>query len=145
VTTADKRSAIAATLLRWLLFGVVVATAPLLADALSGLTRGEWVSMEALLTRGELLLVAAAISAAAIGELFAKDMASMLVGRLLIGGASLVLILMSALWFADIAAALRDGETVDASWITLGSLIIFGMAAIVGACAMVLAEMSRWR
>jgi hypothetical protein len=127
-----------------LLFGVVVATAPLLASELSGLTNGNWIDINELLRRGELLLVATAISAAAIGELFGRNQNSMLIGRLLIAGGSVLVILASALWFADIASAHRHGEAVNAAAVAAGSLTIFAMAAILGACAMVVAEVSRW-
>ncbi len=132
------------TLLRWGLFGVLIALLPIAANKISAVTDGSPLPADELLARGELLLVSVGVCAAAIGELFAKDMGSMLNLRLGIGGASLVLILASAVWFAEIASAGRDGDVINTSAVAVGSCVIFAFAALLGACAMIVAEVSRW-
>lgn len=141
----DKLQAIQVTLLRWALFSVLFATLPLLANVLGSATEGKSLSVQELAKGGEVLLIAAAVTAAAIGELFAdKKMDCMLRLRLIVAGAGVLVIATCASWYAFIHAAARDGDRLDTSTIADGSLFLLVLGAGLGACAMIVAERSRW-
>jgi len=91
-------------LIRWLIFSVALALVPLGVGWLIQLTHNQEPTLESLLAHGELLLIAAALCAAAVGELIGSGDA--LLGRKLVaGGISLVLVVVAAIYFADVAAS----------------------------------------
>ena len=49
-----------------------------------------------------------------------------------------------ALWFAQISAKIREIQSYDEGAVAYGSCIIFGAAAVLAACAMIVAEITRW-
>ena len=145
MTQAQKRSAVARTLLRWALFGLLVSVTPLIANELVSWGRSDWLPYDDLVGRGELLLVSAGVVAASLGELFGGEGAHYPAARIVIVGVSVFLISASAYWFADISGAVREGEKLNTGAIALGSSVMFIFAVILGACSMIVAEVSRWR
>ena len=131
------------TLMRWGLFSVAFALLPIGFNALSAVTRGAVISLESLVANGELLLVSVAISAAATGEVFDHDGASLRGTRLFLVGMSIIIICLASLWFADIANAVRANEHVDRYAIAFGSTVVFGCSVTSSGCCMVLSRIVR--
>ena len=123
------------------LITVAVSLTPIAFNALRMLTRGQPLTLEALCGRGEILLVAAAISASAIGELFASG-ADKRLRKLLAGGSTIIILLLTSFWFADISGAALSGEEIDLQMITMGSVIMLVLSAIGGASCVALSEAS---
>src|ERR1043165_4006800 len=108
--TADAESGvrIRRKLIIWGIFSVGIAVLPVAFNALSLLTRGQDVGLNALLGRGELLLIAAALAATAAGELFASTARRLHNMRLALAGLNLFLAFIACYWFGDVAAAVVD-------------------------------------
>jgi hypothetical protein len=143
LTRTERVHAIVATLMRWAFFAVMFAAAPIIANKIGALTEGDPLPLKELLKDGELFLISAAVSAAAIGEVITKT-ASMLALRIFVAGSSLLVILATTVWFAYIESASRDNETLNTEAIATGSIALFVVGALLGACAMIVAEISRW-
>ncbi|MBW4719930.1 hypothetical protein [Saccharothrix obliqua] len=66
----SRRQVVVHKLTWWVLFGVLIGILPLFVDGLKALMSPEGLAIEKSLAKGELLISSAAISAAALGELF---------------------------------------------------------------------------
>jgi hypothetical protein len=90
-------------LIRWYIFSVLIALAPLLVGYLTlSLDRGV-PALYLLTARGELLLISTTISSAALGEMLPGGRGSA-VPRLIAGGSCVLLVVLSSLFFAAIQA-----------------------------------------
>jgi heme/copper-type cytochrome/quinol oxidase subunit 3 len=124
------------------LFGVGLALIPVILNAVAALTRQEPnFTLEDLFVHGELLLVSAAVVGAALAELFDQARPRFRVLRIVTGGFSVLLICGASVWFADIAAGIRDSKDLDAHFITMGSLGVFLFAIVAGTSCLVLAQL----
>lgn len=90
-------------LLRWFMFSVLIALAPLAASHFGLQVDRREPSVEMLVGRGELLLICATIAAAAIGELIPAGREKPL-RKLIAGGSCMVIVVASSLYFAIIQA-----------------------------------------
>jgi hypothetical protein len=126
---------------RWAAFAVFLALLPVIANVLGSVTRGESLRFVPILEHGELLLVSAAIVGASIAELIGPGRKVGL--RVAVGVFGGLLVLTTSIWFADVAAAQRDGSQVDAEAIAWGSVVVFVLAFLVGVACIVAAEWSR--
>jgi hypothetical protein len=126
-------------LARWLLFGVLMALLPLAYNLLHVVTRGGKASVENLTGHGELLLVAAAISAAAIGELVASGPKAP-IGKIVSGGGALLVLGFASLYFADVAWAEKTGEKLLASVVCNTSVVLFASAFVASLACVALSE-----
>jgi len=126
-------------LIRWFLFGVVIALLPIIFNSLRLFTHGGSLTFGQLVGRGELLLVTAGISAKAIGELIGSS-TSMKIPKIIAGGVSLVILALASLYFADVAATYANNQTLDLSVISRMSLILFLTAVVSGGSCVALAE-----
>jgi asparagine N-glycosylation enzyme membrane subunit Stt3 len=96
-------------LVRWCIFNVLIALAPLVISYLAlGLDRKE-PSLALVTARGELLLISTTIASAAIGELLpsGRNYATLKVTS---GGACMLLVLLSSLFFSAIQARREPSE-----------------------------------
>lgn len=85
------------------------------------LTYSRTFTLNALAEHGELLLVATVIGGAAIGELITPRTHRWRIRKILSGGATLVLVITSAMWFAIIVSS---GGTLNADVVSFGSLAL---------------------
>ena len=120
-------------LARWAIFSVVIALLPIFFSALSMMTRGETVGLvggfESSIDWGELLILAAAMCAAAVGELVPTGAAAPL-RKILAGGGAIVVIVLASLYFADVSAATLANQHVQTDVIRTTSLWLFGTAVV---------------
>ena len=128
-------------LIRWFIFSVIVALLPLIFNALRLITRGSVFSITALTAHGELLLVACAISAAAVGELVASG-SILKIAKIIVGGCSIIILSLASLYFADISAARLSGEILQNSVISRVTLILYSIALVSSGCCIALSEVT---
>jgi len=136
-----KLAEIREALVRWMIFTVAFGVLPVAFNALTAITRGDQVAYVNLVANGELLLISAAISAAAAGELSTATERTLPATRSLLIGMSLLVVCVASLWFADIASAVRSHEPVDRDAIMVGSTVVFAFATITGGCCMTLSRL----
>jgi hypothetical protein len=128
----------AARLVIWLIFSVVLALVPIGYTALSLLTHNAAATMDRILEHGELYILAASLCAAAVGDLLASGDSHRTLKRIF-GGLALTVLLAAALAFADVAAAwLQPNVKLASAVVTKGSIIIFSWAIVTcGGCVLV--------
>lgn len=114
---------------KWLLFGVMCSLLPILIQIIQLLTRGQEIELIKILGHGQLFLISTAIAATGIGELVSEKPKGD-IGKIISGFSSIVMILVSSIWFADVASASIAGETIDTEAIKNGSLWVFLVAVI---------------
>lgn len=124
---------------KWALFSVTMALVPLVAAFLAQVTRGNTPPWNEIVGRGELLLITAAICARSAGELFAGRSGGE-VEKILAGGGTLVLMLLTAIYFADVASAIRKKDVLDLGMVTYISLVVFVCAILSGGRCIYLSE-----
>jgi hypothetical protein len=125
-------------LAKWLIFSVLLALLPLAYNYLHVLTRTGSPTLEVLLGKGELLLVAASISAAAVGSLIGGTK-NWLMAKIFAGGGSVLLLGLASLYYVDITAP-ASGEILKVAVIAKTSLLFFGFSVISGAGCVALEE-----
>lgn len=109
-------------LTRWLVFTVFIALVPLLVAVLRILIHSpQPFTLQGVTEHGELLLISTAIGGAALGELIGSGTKRRPVPKIICGGATLILIMTSGMWFADIASA---SGTINTDVVSFGSLAI---------------------
>lgn len=134
---------------RWMVFGVVLALTPILFNWLGAFTSDDpHFHFEDLFQRGELLLVVAATLGAALSEMAAQGTPHEY--RKLWAAAAVtaaLMLLASAVWFAQIQASITEKAertprqvVVSHHHIAVGSLILFGLAVVVGAGCVLLSR-----
>lgn len=98
----------AARLTRWLIFSVIVAMVPLAFDYFARMTDGsEAPKLAAIVSKGELLLISAAIAAAAIGEIIGRP-GKRAVAELVATGACVVTFFFASLYYANVSVLQRQ-------------------------------------
>jgi len=129
-------------LLKWVVFSVALAVAPLLLNALRCITRKDIAfTLTGLLERGELLLVSAAIAASAVGDLATSGITTAQKSKIVLGGIASGIILLSSWLFADISVGWQvNTEQMSSDGITLISCWLFAAAVVTGACCTALSD-----
>jgi len=127
--------------LRWFMFGVLVALAPLFITGVILVAKDNPPPiLLTVLGSGQLLLISTAIAADAIGDLVCASIESATLG-IVAGGGCILALMCGALWYAANSAMLELGKPGRASTVTKGSLIIFLFTIIsAGACKMLTQE-----
>ena len=124
---------------KWLLFSVLFALIPLAFVWLSGLLRGADRDLAVIIGKGELFLVIIALSGAAIGDLMMSSRPKA-IAKLLGGGFTLLVLLMSAFLYVDIFNAVSTGSQLDSGWIVNISAALFGLSLLSNGCCIAVAE-----
>lgn len=117
-------------LVRWFMFSVLIALAPLAASYFSLQVDRREPTVEVLLGRGELLLICATIAAAAIGELIPTGREKP-VRKLVAGGSCMAVVVASSLYFAIIQAR-ADPDPAPVAQMSIRLFV--GMVLAAGCC-----------
>lgn len=125
---------------RWIIFDVVVALLPLAFNALRSITKTGTCTLEAVTGKGELLLIASALCAAAIGQLLASDQPKYKVRRLLAGGATTALLMLAALYFAFADDFPKVAAAAAIQRVCYVSITMFVFGVIASVSCLVIAE-----
>ena len=111
-------------LVRWFIFGVIIALMPVIFNLFGeALSTGRFNFLGAI-ANGELLLISTAIAAPALGELIGSGI-SRNIPNLLAGGSSIVLLLLTSFGFAYISGARRSSRPLNSAVISGSSLVMF--------------------
>lgn len=113
-------------LVLWAIFSVGIALVPLVFKGVSLITKEPIEGEGNVIIRGELLLITVALCAAAVGELLASGPSFQLV-KIISGGASIIILLFSSLYFAQVSALYADGTQVRVKVVRLLSLGFSGL------------------
>jgi hypothetical protein len=139
LSSVTKQSVRLEKLVKWLIFSVVLALIPILVAYLGQITRGVLPPWHETFGRGELLLIAAAMCATSSGELFTASGSSRL-GKLLAGGAAIVLLLVSASYFAEVSSSMRSQAAIDTLVVAQLSLFLYACSFLSSAGCVYLSE-----
>lgn len=124
---------------KWTLFSVLMALIPLGVAAVIQATRGDVPAWVDVVGRGELLLITAALCARSCGELFTSAHSSS-VDKIVAGGAAIGVLLFTAIYYADVASAIRSSSKIDHQLVALVSLFMYCCAIVSGARCIHLSE-----
>ncbi len=125
--------------IRWMLFSVSIALVPLFFNYFSLKLRGFDVDVQQIIQNGELMLIIAAMSAAAIGELVGSSGQARIL-KVVAGGSSTLLLMLAALYYADVASLRFSGSMPDADSVAMMSFALFGLAVVSGGSCIALSE-----
>lgn len=121
-------------LTKWLIFSVALALVPLVFRLLIQLNAGSALHIDPVLAHGELLLITASLCGASCGELFGSSSAYR-IGKLLAGGAAILLLSLAAIVFGAVVSAHHSADPLAPTRTATLSLILFICAIIAcGSC-----------
>lgn len=129
-------------LLSWFIFSFLIGVIPIVFSFASLLNKGLDASLTAVIGKGELFIFIAAISAGAIGELFSENIKNK-TSAILAGGATLIILLLTALQYADIYAVTQltstgtkqpDIDLIDPNQVVFSSIFFLIFGTITSAC-----------
>jgi hypothetical protein len=123
-STPIRKQAVGQKIWRWVIFGMVVSTLPLFFSYLIFQFRSEPATLTAVLGNGELLVVLWPLCAAAIGELFGSD-PNLANYKIVSGGSTTVILILSTLLFAFITNARLDKTIINDGLIIEISIVLF--------------------
>ena len=126
-------------LTRWLIFSVLMALLPLLRNFLRLTSEGNFISFYQLTPNGELLLIGAAISAAAIGELFGNG-GKMKLFKIIAGGLSMIMVILNSNYFNDISITNTNGNSIQADVVSYTTIVLFFISIVSSGCCVALSE-----
>jgi hypothetical protein len=126
---------------KWAIFGVIFAIAPLAADYFIGSLHNpsSTFSWHDVVSKGELLLVTAAIAGAGVGELIGSGK-DWLPFKLVTGGACFVILLVAAELYSSIASDVRLQAVYDKPRLVDYSIYLFFATLIASAGCILAAE-----
>lgn len=142
--------------IKWFTFGVAFALAPLLGDYLTNSLHVTTSSSAAINTvtptslrltdvilKGELLLVAAGIAGAAVGELIGSSK-NWLSFKFIAGGCCIILLLLVSQLYATTANNIRMEVSYNTEILVENSIWLFIFTLVAGAGCILIAEENRW-
>jgi len=130
-------SASAVKTLRWVFFGVMISLLPLFYSYQSLTIRSQVASWDKIIGNGELLVIIWALCAGAIGELFGAT-PNYAISKVISGAAALLVLILSALLFADVTGARAAGAKIDEVVVVSTSiwLLVFGIISCASCVAL---------
>jgi len=125
---------------RWLVFSVTLGMVPIVFGAyrLSTLEQTGTVShsLSIVISHGELLIAAALLCGGASGEIVGSSRGLFRVLKTIMAGAAIVVLLFSAMYYADVTVAQLFGKPVDFALVQRTSLRVFVASVTVGGFAL---------
>jgi hypothetical protein len=122
---------------RWFLFTVIAAIVPLVFGLIKLYSHDRPLSLEAISSKGELLLISAGIAGTAIGELIAGGTNKYSRVKLICGSLCFLTLSVSGMWFADVSIS---AESANLAKLAYGSLVIFGVTLFASGGCVALSE-----
>lgn len=134
-------------LIRWIIFSVVIALLPILVNWVFLWLRRKATTFENLTGRGELLLIAAAMAASAIGEVIPIGQTAIVptghfiaIAKFIAVGLCVAIVLISSVCFGDISSALISNQYRDPHRVSILSVCLYCSALISSAACIVFSE-----
>jgi hypothetical protein len=125
-------------LILWFLFRVLLALVPIVYNGVRILTTGGQDPFGAAIERGELLLLTAAMCGGSVGVLIGSG-ATFQIYKIISGGAAIIILMLSSLYYADISALYRQGTLVNVNIIKTTSRVLFLLGVVASGSAVALA------
>ena len=122
---------------RWFVFTVIAALVPLVFGLGKLFFQGKPLSLQAISSRGELLLISTGIAGTAIGELIASGTSKQPVPKIVCAGLCFINLSLSGMWFADISTSV---ESANLARLAYGSLLVFFMTLFASGGCVALSE-----
>nr|VFJ53619.1 MAG: hypothetical protein BECKFM1743C_GA0114222_101268 [Candidatus Kentron sp. FM]VFJ53705.1 MAG: hypothetical protein BECKFM1743A_GA0114220_101186 [Candidatus Kentron sp. FM]VFK17448.1 MAG: hypothetical protein BECKFM1743B_GA0114221_104802 [Candidatus Kentron sp. FM] len=129
----------AVKLTRWFIFSIVVALLPIWFHLYRIPGNEPLALLITSCSNGELLLMTAAISGAALGALIGSG-PNMLVAKLVVGSGCMTLLLLASMGFAYVASTPGQDILLTPEAITFGSLAIFAFGIVSSGSCIALAK-----
>jgi len=126
-------------LLRWFIFTVLVALAPLLVYGASTLIEGNQVTDELLFGKGELLLICCALAAAAIGDIITSGR-ELETYKLICGGSCVIVVFFTSALYDNIAQHIQLKTHYEPGVVANLSIISFTVTIISAAACLALSR-----
>lgn len=117
----------------WLGFTVMVSVLPILGSAANSIIQNRPVVLSDLIGKGELLLVAVAILAGALGEVLRLDRPTRGVFRALLVSGCFLVTLAGVWYYAQIATLLGDRHPISTDVIIVSTFVAFALSIVAGA------------
>jgi len=138
-------------LIQWFLFSVLIVLLPIGIAITGAHTRNAHLDITGIISDGELLLGAAAITAAAAGEMVGSALTSKPRNGSPVGGSmrvlllwvSIVLVVLATAWFGQISDATHSGGTLNTNFVTEGSFVLLFVAMVTGFFCVIAAAMDQ--
>lgn len=131
-------------LLKWLIFGVLVALLPILFNLLFAITVGGELTVGRLIGRGELLLIAVGLCSTALGDLVLAELPVRSRfwrgARLVLTGMCVVVIAASSFYFALVSDRYARQIDVSEEVVVLISSTLYAAAVISSVMSVLLSE-----
>ncbi len=124
----------------WLLFPVCLGVLPVIWGEVARFSSGQLPSLTGPVARGDLLLVAVVVLAAAMGDLARSPRGFGGVARKLLAAQATVVLILATGWFADLAVLAPDERHAVTSTTLFGSLAVLLASTVIGACCTLLAR-----
>jgi len=128
-------------IVEWFIFSVLLGLLPIVFSLLRLLTRGDAPSILDLFSHGELLLPAAALSGAAVGNLFSENIRRS-IGTLICGGGSVLILAVSSWYYSEVTSAIPGVYPLDVKFVAKVSLSFYLCAVVLGAYCRIISEIT---
>jgi hypothetical protein len=109
---------------------------PISFNCLFTYTIGKVPTLASLFAKGELLLIAAIITARAMGELSVSSEKESRIPKLVARGGSVIILMITSAWFGLVSA----GISTNTGFVSWGSIIVFVAAVCVSGWCILLTE-----
>jgi hypothetical protein len=111
-------------LILWFIFRVLLALVPIVYNGVRIVTTGGQDPFGAAIERGELLLLTAAMCGGSVGVLIGSG-ATFQIYKIISGGAAIIILMLSSLYYADISALYRAGTPINVNIVKTTSRALF--------------------
>ena len=111
-------------LIKWFIFSVLLALLPLLTNYLLHKIAQTPITLEKLLSHGELFLIATALGATALGEIIASHKQRGILTTCS-GGGCLLIVITSSMLFAFVSGTPLFKANIDISFVKMLSIIVY--------------------
>jgi hypothetical protein len=143
-TAAPSRGLTAPSLLEalaiWWWFELVVFACPIGYEALSALTSSSSISYTAIVSHGELLIIAVGIAGGSIGHLSRAGRVNRLPFFISLLGSNVLVIAIASFWFASVQDSYHAGTRVNTQGVMMGSTVILGFGLVASLFSVLFAE-----
>jgi hypothetical protein len=129
---------VAERLIVWIIFSVIVALTPIIFNAILTFITGSTPTLSQLLKNGELLIIAVAVGADAVGKLVGSG-TSKKIYKILSAGVCILLIIVSSLLFSAISMT-SIGASFDPLRVAHVSIYVYLLTMITSGSCIILAE-----
>jgi hypothetical protein len=113
----------------FLFFRVLLSLVPIVYNGVRIATTGGQDPFGAAIERGELLLLTAALCGGSVGVLIGSD-ATFQIYKIISGGAAIIILMLSSLYYADISSLYRQGVPVNVNIVKTTSRALFLLGVI---------------